>query len=136
MNNKQKSTNKSRARSRNFPVCSLEQAVDNVRILKNKEGINPTPKNIAVKYWNLSPTSGTGIRMLSALIQFGLLEEEGRGNERRVYPSALANEILENPDKNQRIKASQEAALKPSLFQETWSRYKSNYHQMKLCGGS
>ena len=113
-----------RHRSRNFPIYSLQEAIDKVQLLKQAEGASWTPTDIAIKHWGLSLKGSTGLRTLGALDQFGLLEDEGTGKNRRIRPSVLAGRILGHPGKEERRKALQEAALNPPLYQEIWSRHK------------
>lgn len=113
-------------RSRNFPSMSLKKALERVRLLSSKEGANYTPTSIALKHWNYSLKSSTGIRAVSALNQFGLLDDQGRGNERRIRSSKLATTILEHPDTKERKEAIKEAALRPTLYKEIWERFDGN----------
>ena len=111
-------------RSRNYPFLSLKKAIDRVRQLSREEGTNFTSTSVAKMHWNYGPKSSGGIRTVSALIQFGLLDEQGKGTERLVRVSKLATTILEHPDPRERKAALKDAALKPVLYREIWERYK------------
>ena len=111
-------------RSRNYPFMNLKKALDRVSQLSKQEGSNYTSTSVAKMHWNYGPKSSGGIRTVSALIQFGLLDEQGKGTERLVRVSKLATTILEHPDSEERQLALREAALKPVLYREIWERYK------------
>ena len=120
-------SNKSkRHRSRNYPASDLEVAIERVRALHSEDGFNWTPVSVACNHWNLKSTSSSGIRALAALLQYGLLDEEGKGKDRRVRLSELAKRILRPHPSPERVKAMQEAALKPSIFNELWEKHGSN----------
>ena len=112
-----------RYRSRKYPIYSLEEALLKIQVLIEKEGFNPTPTSVAVTHWNYSPSSSGGMRLVSSLIQFGLLDETGKGQSRRIKPSNLSIKILQHPEAKEREKSIAEAALNPTLFREFWEKY-------------
>ena len=123
MRDKIKDSGKKRYRSRKFPIFNLEDALLRIQVLIDKEGFNPTPTSVAVRHWNFSPTSSAGMRLVSSLIQFGLLDETGQGQSRRLNPSNLAIKILQHPEVKERENSIAEAALNPVLFREYWEKY-------------
>lgn len=62
---------------------------------------------------------------ISALKQFGLLEDEGSGGDRRVKLTGLAFSILldEVPDSPERAAALKKAALHPKLYAEMFGKW-------------
>jgi hypothetical protein len=57
------------------------------------------------------------------LKKYGLINDEGSKDERRVQVSDLAVRILEHPDVDKREAAIREAALKPTIHREMWDLY-------------
>ena len=113
-----------RQRSRNFPVIGLEKSIEKAQTLKEAEGSNFTATGIVTQHWGFASNSSNGMRVIAALVQFGLLEESGGKREsRRVSVSQLARTILDSPDPQEKNAAIQEAALRPTLYKETWEIY-------------
>lgn len=109
-----------RKRSPSYPYISLEQAIDLIRVLHKQEGYSYTPAYTALEHLNYSPTSSSGARVLATLFQFGLLDETGSRNEKRVRLSDTSMTIMEAPDEQTRVAAIQEAALNPEIHKEVW----------------
>ena len=84
MSEEEKSSNKkSRKRSPAYPSINLETAIDRARVLYDEETDAPTNINVALGHWGYTGKSSPGFRLLSALKQYGLLEdEEGSGKDR------------------------------------------------------
>src|SRR5687767_3097199 len=81
-------------RSPNFPFISLEAALRRCREFFDAEKRGAAPVSVAAKHWNYSPNSSGGIQTLAALNAYGLLVDEGRGNDRRVKLSDTALRLL------------------------------------------
>lgn len=113
-----------RKRSPSYPYINLKQAVELTAILYRTEGLNQTPATLALEHLDYSTTSSSGARVLSTLLQFGLLEEIGRGDDKLVRVSDIAISILEAPDNDVQANALCEAALKPESHREVWERWK------------
>lgn len=112
-----------RHRSRNYPVFDLGEAIQQARTVHAKEGSAWVPFSVACSHMGLSEKSSTGMRAISALIQFGLLDDEGHGKNRRVRVSAVARQILHPEDSIEKSQAIRTAATKPVIFQELWQKY-------------
>lgn len=109
-----------RKRSPAYPYINLQQAIDLATEFYNKEGFNAAPVSVAATDMGYSPTSGSGARVIAALLHFGLLEEEGSGDERQVWLSELAVRIIEAPNESVKETAIEEAALNPTIHREIW----------------
>lgn len=116
---------KSRQRSPSYPGVDLETALDRAAILRNKEGRNFTPVNTVVQHWGYAVKSSTGFIVLAALKKFGLLEDQGAGEARRVRLTSLAHNILidERPNSPERLRLIQDAAMTPPIHAELWHEF-------------
>ena len=114
---------KKRSRSRHFPIFDLEKALDRAHQLEQIVGTELVSTSVAIEHWGYSSKSSGGMRTLAALIQYGLLDEQGMKDTRRVRVSSIAKIILNSPDPNQKREAAQIATLKPPLYKEVWEHY-------------
>ena len=114
-----------RLRSPAYPAIDLPEALQKAEAIRIEEGKNPTNVDTALYHWGYKPKNGTGLVALSALIKFGLLEDEGSGDERRVKLTPLALKILldNRPESPERLAAIRETALMPSIHAELWKKY-------------
>lgn len=112
-------------RSPAYPAINLRAAIDRARKFYEHEKKNSAPASIVPEHWGFAAKSSGGRSTLSALIKFGLLEESGRGDNRRVKITPLAVDILldERPNSPERIKAIKQAALTPEIHIELWNRW-------------
>ena len=112
-----------KSKSKKYPYVGLNKALDRAKELKDQEGYNSVGVDVAKEHWGYSNTSSSGNRTLSALIQFGLLEEHGKGETKAVRLSNLAMCIFDNPDANERLDALERASSNPPLYSDIISRY-------------
>lgn len=110
-----------RPRSPAYPAKSLLVAVHYLRTLYQKYDLNKIPAKNLLEAVGLSYTSGTGVRTLSALSQFGLFEVDGEGENREYWLSDVGEAILRNDATSQ--KAIQKAALLPDIHQWMWRQF-------------
>lgn len=112
-------------RSPSHPAFDLAEAVDRAREFYARERFNFAPKHAAMRHWGYSGTSSSGIRALAALLHYGLLDEEGSSEARRVRLSDLGRRIVldTRPGSRELDAALREAALRPALFRELWERW-------------
>lgn len=78
------------------------------------------PVSAIVQHWGYSGTSSGGRTTLAALKKFGLLEDDGSGDERRGRLTDLAVELILNPEPD---RARREAALLPRFHRQMWDEY-------------
>jgi hypothetical protein len=112
-----------RKRSPNFPGISLPKAIERARQVYAEVKQYQVPmKKIVVDYWGYrTPTTGPASVTYAALKRYGLLTDEGQGNDRVAHLTDLALEILHpNPKREAAIKR---AALAPDIFREWWEKY-------------
>lgn len=115
-------------RSPKYPFISLDKALERVRLLYQAEGRNKAPVAVAVKAWGYSPASSGGQQTIGALIGYGLLLDEGSGDARSLKLTELALRILldNRPGSEERDGYVREAALKPRLFLDFYTRWKES----------
>lgn len=114
---------KLKSRSPAYPAINLETAIQRARQLYDKERRHSAPVLTVVSHWGYTSTNGAALGALAALKKYGLLDEEGSGEDRKAGLSRLADDILMNPDGAKRSEAIQEAALRPAIHREIWDKY-------------
>jgi len=110
-------------RSPKYPFISLSKSIAQAGKLADFKKGGWVSEDQAAEAWSVGKDSSAVPQTVAALSQFGLLEMEGRGKERRVAPSGLARRILGSPKTE--LEALQEAALKPEVFRELWEALQS-----------
>ncbi len=108
-------------RSPSYPSMPLEEALQKVRMVYAEDKRAWTSRSVILKHLGFTDEkSGPANRSLSALRQYGLLEE--RDGQLRVSDTAYTALVLSDssPEKPKKIA---EAALNPKIFKELWSIY-------------
>src|SRR3989344_3943935 len=67
-----------------YPVIGLEDAIEKARTFHREERKSAAPVASAIKHFGYSESSSGGRQTVATLIQFGLLEDEGRSENRHV----------------------------------------------------
>src|ERR1700726_1357875 len=109
-----------RVRSPNNPALSLPEAIKLVTTVQAAEQHLAAPKEVVAKHLGYASLHGLAGRVVSAIEKYGLLEEV---NGDKVKGSPLAMSILFPATPEEKQKAINEAASKPSLFtaiKEEW----------------
>lgn len=114
---------KPKGRSPAYPSISLETAIQRARQLYDKERRHLTPVATVASHWGYRSLNGAALGAIAALKKYGLLDEEGASDDRKVKLSELADVILIHPDEAQQKAAIREAALRPSIHREMWEKY-------------
>ncbi|MBV0913306.1 hypothetical protein [Anianabacter salinae] len=107
--------NLKRERSPSFPYLDLEACIDLMKILYAAARMNGVRQSDAAVAWDMAPKSGSLLRYVAALGQFGLIETIGSGDQRRLKISATGRRILEDDRPGVREALKSEAALKPTI---------------------
>ncbi len=115
-------------RATKFPFISLKTAIERARELYNKEGRNEVNANIAVTHWGYGEKSSGGWQTVSALKNYGLIEDSGKSESRVIKLSKLALLILidRREESKERTEAIKRAALNPCIFSELWQKWGEN----------
>jgi hypothetical protein len=110
-------------RSVNYPGISLETAVERAQSLWNAVGKGSIPIPSAAQTWGYDVKS-SGVRTaVSALKQFGLIQDEGSGDNREIRLTDRALDIIHPHDPSQRDKAIQAAALAPKIYSDIFAKF-------------
>ena len=111
----------SRVRSPNYPLLSLPEAIEKVTAFYDAEQHLAAPKEVVAKHLGYASYHSLAARVISAIEKYGLLEET---NADKVKVSPLGMSILHPATPEEKQKAINEAAFKPSLFEairEEWN---------------
>jgi hypothetical protein len=112
-------------RSPSYPGIGLAAAIGRAEELYERENRLPASVPTVLKHWGYSPKSGPGFSTLAAVKQFGLIEDEGRGDVRRVRLSSLGLRIVQDkrPGSPERQDAIRQAALHPTVYADLWREF-------------
>jgi len=111
-----------RQRSPSFPVIPIDDAITRLKIIfqHDKKAFTTADAILSHLGYKGGARSGTAGRVVSALKQYGLLDE--KGGQFRVSDAGFR--ILHLPeDSDERAKLTKEAALSPPIFQKLLSYY-------------
>jgi len=122
------SNKKKRTRSPAYPFVNLETAITRAQEFFDKEQRNAANWNVAVKHWGFVEGSSNGASTLAALTSFGLMQDEGIGEKRKVRLTQNALRILldKRPDSKERTDLIKQAALAPKIHQQLWDKWGNN----------
>ncbi len=114
-----------RFRSPPYPYIGLGKALSKAEQLYNAVRHHAAALPTAAKAWETGVKSSATLQSAGALIQFGLLEDEGSGESRKVKLTPLALKIImdKRPDSKDRAAAMKQAALSPKIFAELFEQY-------------
>ncbi len=115
----------SRLKSPPFPAITLQKAIERAEQLYRQERDHLAPLSSAAKAWGMSPTSSGPIQVTGALKQYGLIDDEGSGQSRkiRLTKDALRIVLDKAPSSPERAEAVRRCFLKPKIFAELWSNW-------------
>lgn len=113
-----------RIRSPNYPAVSLAEALNRVAQVHMKERQHPAAKEVVLKGMGYSGVHGTSLGAFSAALKYGLLEQDGKGEDYRVSDRAVA--ILHPHTPEEKAQAIREAACAPALFAELLEHFKGD----------
>jgi hypothetical protein len=116
-----------RIRSPLFPFITLGKAIDRAKEFYAKERRNAAPVGVAASHWGYGPKSSGGIQTVSAMKQYGLMEETGDEKVRTVKLTEMALRIILDvrPESQERNEAIKTAALKPKMHSEIWTKWRN-----------
>lgn len=114
-----------RFRSPPYPQITLGKAIDRVKELHNKVRENAVGVRAVADAWGYGEKTGALWTTAAALLQYGLLTDDGSGEKRKFQLTEDAVRIALDPDpqSEKRKAAIQRAALAPKTHQEIWEKY-------------
>jgi len=107
-------------RSPQYPVIGLEEAINKVRLVWEKDYTSELPREVIAEHMGYGSLNGKSLGVLAAVAKFGLLD--GRGKETHVTDLAVQILAHEHGDE-QRISAVRQASNEPKLFQEILEKF-------------
>ena len=111
-------------RSPNFPSVSLKVAVEKISGLYKKAETHKVPLETAASIWDYTVKSSSFLKLLGALVAYGLVDCEGSGTARRINVSKDGERIVdEGPGYEDLLRTS---AMRPKLFKKTMDKYSKN----------
>ena len=117
-------SSKPQGRGISYPFIGLEDAIQKARAFYAEERKSAVPVVAAMRHFGYGDNSGGGRQTVSALIQFGLLEDQGIKENRQVKLTERALVILlDQPDSPARLVALRESARFPKLYSELLARW-------------
>lgn len=107
-----------------YPFMSLPEAVEAARKIYVKERKAKVPVAVAISHLGYSDSSSGGRQTISALLQFGLLEDEGRKEDRQVKLTGRAlNALLAAEDSEEHRAALLECVQQPKIYADIFSKW-------------
>ena len=107
-------------RSPKYPGLTFNDALARVRTVYDNDKRSPVKPETVLEHLGLAPGSGPANRILSALKQYGLLDER----EGKLKVSDAAYRIIHLSEESpERVRALREAALKPQVIQDVLVEY-------------
>ncbi|TBR09911.1 MAG: hypothetical protein EPO47_05030 [Rugosibacter sp.] len=112
-------------RSPAYPSIDLKSAIERARQFYGAEKRAAANVKVAAEHWGYSYASSGGKQAIAALLAFGLMEDEGSGDQRKVKLTDLALRIIldERQDSKERDEAIKRAALLPKIHQEILTKW-------------
>lgn len=117
--------NGARLRSPNYPGINLEAAIQRAQKFWENERRNAANVTVAMRHWGFNKPTSQSMVTLAAVKSFGLFQDSGRGENRKLKLSELALKIIldQRQVSPEREAAIKEAALKPPMHGKLWSRW-------------
>lgn len=110
-----------------FPFINLKKAIERARQLyaADQRG-RPIPVPTAFAAWDYSDKSSGGHQTVAALKMYGLLEDSGANEDRRVNLSQSAIHYFAEEREEQRAILLQKFAIKPKLISAIWNDWNAS----------
>ncbi|MBN8990211.1 MAG: hypothetical protein J0H42_18350 [Rhizobiales bacterium] len=105
-------------RSPSYPFISLPRAIERAQQFSDAHRRSPARVATVADTWRYAQSSSGLLQTLSAMKAYGLLEDTGKGQDRKVQLTELAQRILHDARPGAKEAAVKDAALSPRLFAE------------------
>lgn len=114
----QEQVTRKKERSPSFPFIPLRKAVERAQALYENHRREPARLAAIAPSWDYSPKSSGLIQTVAALKQFGLIEDLGSGEDRKVVLTKLGQTIVADQRPGARENALKDAARSSSIISE------------------
>ncbi len=123
-----KAIRKRAGRSPSYPGIDLETAFKRIEEFYDNAQHHYSHIKSVAEHWGYTPGSGSVNTTIAALIKYGFLVDEGKGDERRVRLSELALDIVKDKrdDTSERNQKLTKAAFSPEIHKEMHQTYGDN----------
>ena len=105
-------------RSPSYPFISLERAVERAAQMAQNHKRSPARLVTVAPSWGYGIKSSGLLQTVAALKQYGLIDDSGSGEDRRIQLTDLAWRILTDSRPGAKEQALKDAGTKPRLFSE------------------
>ncbi len=109
-----------RERSPSFPYLDLDACLDLLSKMYSQAKMNEVRQTDVADLWEMAPKSGSLMRYVAALGQYGLVETSGSGDQKRIKVSTDGRRVLEDDRPGVREKLRSEAALKSNIIRSLY----------------
>jgi len=125
MTNDDSSSAPKRFRSPPYPAINLQAAIGRATELHAKAMQHSVGWAVLADAWDYKVGSGSLGATAAALIQFGLLADDGSGDKRKFALTDAASRIIRDndPQSEKRRDAIRKAALAPKIYEELWEKF-------------
>jgi hypothetical protein len=120
-------------RSPSFPYIGLSKALERARQLYAHARRHEARLTDVATAWGLGAKSSATLQTAAALLAYGLLEDQGSGDSRKLKITDLAFKALEDQRPGARETALAEAAIKPKLIAEYAEKWKEGRPADGVC---
>ncbi len=110
-------------RSPQFPFIPLQKAVERARVFEAEYHNHQARAVNAAKLWGYAEKSSGGIQTIAALCAYGLMDDEGMLEARKLRLTPLAMTILKDARPGAAKAALKTAALKPKALAELYAEW-------------
>ncbi len=120
-------------RSPQFPFIGLSRAIQRTHDLSQKAKRFEVLIGDAAAAWNLGAKSSATGMTVGALLAFGLIEDSGSGDGRKIRVSDNGARIIGDDRPGVKERLSEEAAKKPKLIAEYLEKWQDGRPDNKIC---
>jgi hypothetical protein len=120
-------------RSPSFPYIGLTKALERAAAIYAHARRHDARVADVAAAWGLAPKSSGTLQTIAALLAYGLLEDQGSGEARKLKITDLAFKALEDQRPGAREGALAEAAMKPKLIAEYVEKWKDGRPADAIC---
>lgn len=114
-----------RVRSPSYPSIDLESAIKRAQILEKFSKRTPVLISIMLPHWGFeSGKSANGMKLVAALKSYGLIEDSGKKETRKIVITNAAFRIIhDQPESEDRKMLIKECALMPEMYRYMWDQF-------------
>jgi hypothetical protein len=120
-------------RSPSFPYIGLTKAIERAgQVYAHARRHEARVADVAAA-WGMAPKSSSTLQTIAALLAYGLLEDQGSGDARKLKVTDLGFKALEDQRPGARESALSEAAWKPKLIAEYLEKWREGRPADGIC---